>query len=95
MKDYKEDIEKIENISNKEELLEMYPNAKSVQSRTFCTYYEIYNEHFVKFYHYHTDGRCMNEVTSYKIEDVKFEEMKATYFYFGMVDNYIDIKSWM
>lgn len=88
---YNDDIEYLKTVKTQKDLLKKYPKCKEISNRTYCTFYEIYDKHFVKFYHYHKDGRSMYNVTSYKLEDVDFTKIELRGFYRGNHPNFKDI----
>lgn len=74
-------LESIIKINSEEELKKIYPNAKSVDRRSYKEYFEIIHGVFIRCDRFLKDGTPMRNLTDFNNDDIDFDKFEVTYIY--------------
>ncbi len=74
-------LDELKKVSNEEELKKVYPEAKSIQAKSYKEYYEIEPDVFIRCDRFLKDGTPMRSLREFKNDDIDFEKFEVTSIY--------------
>lgn len=74
-------LEELKNITNEKELKEIYPEFKSIQTKSYKEYFEIEPDVFIRCDRFLKNGTPMRGLSEFKNDDIDWEKFEVTSIY--------------